>query len=411
MSTRKTVINLGGGDGGPIQVSTYEDAFEGYSNANGAKRRKKKIARIKGRQEVAKAKHEAKDEKQQDRIGRKSNRKTSRQNMRQNQKNVAQEGRQGRKDYGQESRQNRKDVSKVRRVDRRDYGRDEETDYEQPTDDTQEGGTMDQGGEGGSYDSQEGYDDGGGGEFMQDESGGEFSEDTNYENTPDDDFMDSAPEQSFENEDEESGFDGGGEFNEANGSQYSASPLDVLEQENPEVVNAAVTAEKNKEKIAYLLNKKIQIGREGMPYPMIDTEIKKRQQIIANIEGKLQEFSNMSGENANKAGVAKRYAKRLMQKLKGVNIDPRLDTVSSPNRIVVRPGTKSNFLGGIEPEFSVEYPNSNACGCSGADGSNEFDEGGSMFLGGETPKENVVSVIVGVALAVGAVLAYNKWIK
>jgi len=149
-----------------------------------------------------------------------------------------------------------------------------------------------------------------------------------------------------------------------------------------------------------------------MPFPKIDNEIKQRQLIVSNIEGKLNEFSNMSGENANKAGAARRYAKRLMLKLKGVNIDPRLDTVSRPNNIVINPGRKSsNFLGGIEPEFSIEYPNSNACGCSGADGTNEFDEGGSMFLGGETPRENAVSVIVGLALAVGAVLAYNKWVK
>jgi hypothetical protein len=416
-----------------IQVSSYEDAFEGYSNANGSKRRSNKIARIKGRAEVKRAKSEAIDERQQDRIGRKSNRKKSRQAIRQDKKNIAQENRQSRKTFAQEGRQSRLDTRKQRATDRRAYGQEEE--IEQPIDETMEYPNENPPQDNGDYSQQEdsGYVDNSQQEESYDEprpagyndSGvnrGQGRADflANQQDNSADNYREEQLQDAGYAEEEDYAQDMGANedgFNEEYGSLTGIDETNVMVevQKVPKPVLQAVKGiQDHKNRITILMLQK-EKGKTELPQVFckfdgegddIDAMINTSNERIENLEGKIESYENANGVQAKRnVAVARQYCQRA--KTKPTLVNPKLGAKIESQRIVVPPRTgnqnkKSSFNaidsdGMIHPNYQIDIDGTQGRKFdiySNADGTS-----GNMDI--------IKPIVIGAIVSIGAIYLVN----
>jgi hypothetical protein len=397
-----------------ITVSSYEDAFEGYSNANGGKRRSKKIDRIRGRAEVKRAKSEAIDERQQDKIGRKSNRKKSRQAVRQDKKNIAQEYRQG-----------RLDTRKQRATDRRAYGQEEE--MEQPIDETMENpnanppaydedyGQQGENDYGDSGQQEQGYDD-------RDVNRGQGRADSiaNQQDNSADNYRDEQLEDAGYEEEEGYGQPTGNDedaFNEEYGSLTGIDETNVMVevQKVPKpVLNAVKGIQDHKNRIAILTIEK-EKGKDKLPELFckfdgegddIDAMINTSNARIIDLEGKVESYQNANGVQAKRnVAVARKYCQRT--KTMPTVVKPTLNPQISKQRIVVPP-QKSSFDaidtdGRVHPSYEIEIGGTQGRKFdiySNADGSS-----GNMDI--------IKPIVIGAVVSIGAIylINYFKLIK
>lgn len=325
-----------------ISVSSYEDAFEGFSNANGDKRRSKKIKRIQGRQEIDELRHESKDARQQNKISRKSGRKKGRQAIRQDKKNLAQEGRQGRLEYRKKSA-----------VDRRGYGRDEEEMVDETM--TPQYNAPEQADDYSQQDDSKGVDysqqDNGGGYDNQSQSEPQYDESPsrNTDNYREEQLQDAG------NEEEESDTDDGQyeqQFNEEYGSLTGIDESNVIVevQKVPKpVLNAVKSIQDHKNRIAILMIEK-EKGKTQLPELFckfdgegddIDTMINTSRARVIDLEGRVESYQNANGVQAKRnVAIARKYCQRT--KTKPTLVNPTLNPSISKQRIVV-PAQKSSF--------------------------------------------------------------------
>lgn len=345
-----------------IQVSSYEDAFEDYSNARGGKRRSNKIDRIRSRQEVASAKNELLEQRQQDKInrkyGRKSNRKKSRQAIRQEKKNIA-----------QENRQFRLDTRKQRATDRRAYGQEEE--IEQPIDETMEYPNENPPQEYGDYSQQEdsgyvdnsqqeqgydeprpiGYNDSG---VNRGQGRADFSENQQRDNSADNYREEQLQDEGYEEEEGDGQPTGNDEdaFNEEYGSLTGIDETNVMVevQKVPKPVLQAVKGiQDHKNRIAILMIEK-EKGKTELPQVFckfdgegddIDTMINTSRARVIDLEGKVESYQNANGVQAKRnVAIARKYCQRT--KTKPTLVNPKLGAQINSQRIVV-PSQKSSF--------------------------------------------------------------------
>jgi len=353
-----------------IQVSSYEDAFEGYSNANGSKRRSNKIDRIRSRAEVKRARSEAIDERQQDKIGRKSNRKKSRQAVRQDKKNIAQEG-----------RQSRLDTRKQRATDRRAYGQEEE--MEQPIDDTMEYpnakppaydedyGQQGENDYGDSGQQEQGYDEPR--PVGYDDSGvnrGQGRADylANQQDNSADNYRDEQLQNSSYEEEDNYGQDMGANkdgFNEEYGSLTGIDETNVMVevQKVPKpVLNAVKGIQDHKNRVAILMIEK-EKGKDKLPELFckfdgegddIDAMINTSNARIIDLEGKIESYQNANGVQAKRnVAVARQYCKRA--KTKATLVNPKLGAKIESQKIVVPAKTGSDDKGFNRIQARADY--------------------------------------------------------
>lgn len=459
----QTIIDLSANG---ANVTSYEDAFgdygqdQYYSEARGDARKRrqaKKLERIANRKQVALARRDLQQSKQQARIEQRRAAMASRQNIsterkrtRQERKNEQQKYRQGRKDTALQSRQARRDFAKTARVNRRNIGQEEEYNEEDPTlqnnSGTEPGYDESQdtsyGGESPQYDDtqyqdQETANDGG---YVDDSEYGDSANDENYGDSTEDENYYEDTEDSF-------GFDGGEEF-----ENQEYSDFDYIDVEELPIYKKAFKIEQNKEKIQQLNNKVDLLASKNRATPPvrkeIGEEIAKRTEIISNLEGQLDEFSSADGVNYDLAKLAKMKARlkrleykntnnsldTLIDKQKeecailqsrinrnsrninnGTKIDPKLrpNVETKPEQIIVNP-QMSNASGG-DDEVDIEN-GFNACGtCSisngmmtGFDGG-EFDEGNSSSATGNNnkPLSNVSWKGIAIGVGISALLIWG----
>jgi hypothetical protein len=405
-----------------ITVSSYEDAFEGYSNANGGKRRSKKIDRIRGRAEIKRAKSEAIDERQQDKIGRKSNRKKSRQQIRQDKLNIAQENRQG-----------RLDTRKQRATDRRAYGQEEE--MEQPIDDTMEypnakppaynedygqqgendygdSGQQEQG-----YDEPRpvGYDDSG---VNRGQGRADYlanQQDNSADSYRDEQLQDAGYDAEENNAEDISNDESG--FNEEYGSLTGIDETNVMVevQKVPKpVLNAVKSIQDHKNRVAILMIEK-EKGKDKLPELFckfdgegddIDAMINTSNARIIDLEGKVESYQNANGVQAKRnVAVARKYCQR--KRTSPTIVNQTLNPHISKQKIVV-PAQKSSFDaidtdGRVHPSYEIDI--------DGTQG-RKFDIYSN--IGGASGNMDIIKpILVGAVVSIGAIylINYFKLIK
>ena len=348
-----------------ITVSSYEDAFEGYSNANGRKKRGSKVDRIRSRQEIQSAKNELLEQRQQDKInrkyGRKSNKKKSRQAIRQDKKNIAQEYRQG-----------RLDTRKQRATDRRAYGQEEE--MEQPIDETMEYPNAKPPAYNEDYGQQ---DDNGGLDNGQQEQGYDEPTPTGYDErgVPQDNSADSYREEQLQDagyeEQEGDGQPTGNDedaFNEEYGSLTGIDETNVtieVQKVPKPVLNAVKSIQDHKNRIAILMIEK-EKGKNKLPELFckfdgenddIDAMINTSNARIIDLEGRVESYENANGEKAKRnVAIARQYCQR--KRSNPTIVRPTLDAQISKQKIVI-PAQKSSFNavdtdGMIHPNYEID---------------------------------------------------------
>jgi hypothetical protein len=412
-----------------ITVSSYEDAFEGYSNASGRKKRGSKVDRIRSRQEIESAKNELLDQRQQDKInrkyGRKSTKKKSRQAIRQDKQDIAQDYRIKRRTKFQDNVENMLDRRKQGAVGRRALDKSE--DQEQPIDDTMEYpnakppaynedyGQQGENDYGDSGQQEQGYDD-------RDVDRGQGRADylANQQDNSADSYREEQLQDAGYEEEEGDGQPTGNDedaFNEEYGSLTGIDETNVMVevQKVPKpVLNAVKGIQDHKNRIAILTIEK-EKGKDKLPELFckfdgegddIDAMINTSNARIIDLEGKVESYQNANGVQAKRnVAVARKYCQRT--KTMPTVVKPTLNPQISKQRIVVPP-QKSSFDaidtdGRVHPSYEIDIDGTQGRKFdiySNADGSS-----GNMDI--------IKPILVGAVDSIGAIylINYFKLIK
>ena len=420
-----------------ITVSSYEDAFEGYSNASGRKKRGSKVDKIRSRQEVESARNELLDQRQQDKInrkyGRKSTKKKSRQAIRQDKQDIAQDYRIKRRTKFQDNIENMLDRRKQGAVGRRALDKSE--DEVQPIDDTRTNPDAGLPQDNGDYSQQE---DSGYGDNSQQEQGydeprpigyddrgvnrGQGRADylANQQDNSADSYRDEQLQDAGYEEEEGDGQPTGNDedaFNEEYGSLTGIDETNVMVevQKVPKpVLNAVKGIQDHKNRIAILTIEK-EKGKDKLPELFckfdgegddIDAMINTSNARIVDLEGKVESYQNANGVQAKRnVAVARKYCQRV--KTMPTVVNQTLNPHISKQKIVVPP-QKSSFDaidtdGRVHPSYEIEIGGTQGRKFdiySNADGSS-----GNMDI--------IKPILVGAVVSIGAIylINYLKLIK
>ncbi len=334
---KPTIIQLEQSDDTPVVVS-YEDAFGEFSEARGrgrAKRKKRKLERVKNRREVQEERRLARRERAQGRIANRAERQRARQEKRTANMQMRQERRKERKQF---------------KTDRKAIGNEEDYLGEEP-ESTDDGGYAPQPSDDGGYapqptddgsgyapqptDDEGGYapqsNDGGSGYAPQGEvyqedvtdygSGGTgIYDDGSYAGSEDgggyydEESVDSETGES----DDQSGFTGDLSFDgviemsedDAMWNEYFSS-AEGIAKINPIVADTARKIEQNKEAICLMQG---QCNRLSQTNPAsankLQAQINKRQTILNNLESDLANYCKFEGDYSEARGGRKAVSKR-----------------------------------------------------------------------------------------------------
>jgi hypothetical protein len=285
------IIDLDGAANGNTTVTntaTYDQAFLGepFSEARGkgrARRKKRKLERIKNRREVKTERRKIKSDRQEERIGRRAKRKSSRQEMR---------------DSQQEARMNRRNK---RAEEKESRNAEEDTqDSEEvttPTDDTADSGNYasdtDDSGDYAS-DSEDS------GDYADDsEDSGDYSEDFDGEDFDGDSADDFAGEQS-------------NFVSELNGGTSTSPIVDTI----------CMKIEWNNEMISRLMAAKNKMEAKGQDTSKVTTALGQKFDRVQQLEGKLENFAGADGRVNPKKKKAVQMARVRARKQRMIQVVP-----------------------------------------------------------------------------------------
>jgi hypothetical protein len=271
--------------------ATYEEAFLGggleeMSNARGrgrARRKKRRLERIKNRREVRTERRKLKSDRQEERLARRRKRKQLRQEMRDEQ----QEARMERRNKRREDRENRR-------------GNEPEGDEED--EDTQT--TQDTGSDERDEDQNSGS---GSGSTSSDEDTGSTSYDEDDEDAGSDDEVASE-------DDEEASFDGVNYDFDGESSDFISEATGGTSKVSPMIQEICMKIEWNNEMLMRLANKKKQMLEQGKDVSAINSALDQKFDRVQTLENKLENFTGADGrKNRNRSKevqLAKKMARR-----------------------------------------------------------------------------------------------------
>lgn len=439
-------------------VSTFDEAFDEYSEASGkrrAKRQAKKLEKEKGKAEIQRAKAETKVA----RVGKRTARKVAKSegrnttaSMRQARRRQRIEEAQARKTGRAEAIQSRRTGKKTARLERRAMGEELEPELE----DEQIDDTID---DGGNYEEEQEYVPQGGGAYEgetfedervddsmyeEDGSGNNFEQgfEENFGN--DDNFYEeeSEPEygdeyNSYESEDEDpfgSGFDGSVKNDDEFSDLEQASKIITI----PDAISVvADKIEWNKELYSRLDGKKKEIltNNANANIDMLDSQMRDRGNRIGDLEelldgwanckynydanNQFQEFplmdidySNADGKNKFAKMKRNRYkqvskAKELAKKKREqvTKVKTTLNPIIAKGKIVIPSANPSSGFDGI-PQGT---------GLNGLDNSDDYDAPPQLTYdltsnaSGTESKTNINGILLGVGIALVGIWAIRKY--
>jgi len=274
--------------------ATYEEAFLGggleeMSNARGrgrARRKNRRLERIKNRREVRTERRKLKSDRQEERLARRRKRKQLRQEMRDEQ----QEARMERRNKRREDRENRR-------------GNDPEGDEED--EDTQT--TQDTGSDERDEDQNSGSGSGSTSSDEDDEDTGSTSYDEDDEDAGSDDEMASE-------DDEEASFDGVNYDFDGESSDFISEATGGTSKVSPMIQEICMKIEWNNEMLMRLANKKKQMLEQGKDVSAINSALDQKFDRVQTLENKLENFTGADGrKNRNRSKevqLAKKMARR-----------------------------------------------------------------------------------------------------
>lgn len=400
-------------EGDSIAVS-FEEAFGEFSEARGrgrARRKKRRLERVKSRAEVRAERRKARKEAMADRLEKRKVRKTARVE---------------RKGIGQEAEDEMNDQTQNEMVDKGSS--------------TQSGGgSMDQGSTpettGSSSDSSS--DDQGNDQGNEQGGGSGWGENANATYTPSD---------SGEGDDE-----GSSESSDDEGSSDEESSFDGV---HPAVKDVARKIEWNKEMVSRLESRKRQLqmamqtkgqGRNGAnirrELSLIDSRIADRKSRIAQLESHLNDFSNASGKHKHQAKKAIAHARAERMKVthkaspkvkeiakKLAKVYPPAIAVKKAKEMVAKRqlrhgGDVTPVEADMNPEFEENYievpaqSNFNGRGIIGMDQANDYDADQPRVVelysnaSGSEPKNKIVPIAIGLGVGVALIYGITKLMK
>lgn len=273
--------------------ATYEEAFLGggseseeMSNAKGrgrARRKKRRLERIKNRREVRTERRKLKSDRQEERLARRRKRKQTRQEMRDEQ----QEARMERRNKRREDRENRR-------------GNEPEGDEEDEDTLT----TRDEGG----------YDE-------RDEDAGSTSGSDEYadedEDAGSDDYADEdedyGSDEYADEDEEETSFDGVNYDFDGESDEF-ISEATGRTKVSPMVQEICMKIEWNNEMLMRLANKKKQMLAQGKDVSRVNSAIDEKFDRVQNLENKLENFAGADGKIDRKRAKEIRLAKKMARR-------------------------------------------------------------------------------------------------
>jgi hypothetical protein len=436
-------------------VSTFDEAFDEYSEASGkrrAKRQARKLEKERGKAEIQRAKADTKVA----RVGKRTARKVAKQESRDTTASMRQARRRQRIDEAQarktgraEAIQSRRTGRKTARLDRRALGEELEPELEPELEDEQIDDTID---DGGYYEEEQEYVPQGGGvyeddrvddsTYEEDGSGNNFEQgfEENFGN--DEDFSEEEPEygdeyNSYQNDEEDpfgSGFDG----TIKNDDEFSDIEQASKVIEIPDAITVvADKIEWNKELYSRLDGKKKEILNQNASANIdeLDSQLRDRGDRIVDLESLLdgwanckynydannqfQEFplmdidySNADGKNKfarmkrnrfKQVSKAKELAKKKREKV--TKVKTSLNPIIAKGKIVVPSANPSSGFDGI-PQGT---------GLNGLDNSNDYDAPPQLTFdltsnaSGPESKTNINGILLGVGIALVGIWAIRKY--
>ena len=339
-----------------VRSATFEEAFGDYSELRGrgrARRKKRKLERIKNRDEVKRARQDS-------RLSRRQDRKRKRQEIRGEQQEARMSRRQRRlamRQERQEARQTRKDTRTRGEQERENYALEQER-YRESLEPQEEAGYDDQGYDDQGYDdqgySEEGYDDQGYAEPIGN-SGGTYDSSEDWATPPAGMYEDEGYVDEGYSTDDEMMSDDDSYFN-AEGSDGKSRPV------NPKLVAFIAQIEEEQRQVQQMLNQLRMMVQSGAPTKGVQMQIQRRTKKINNMKQKLANYSCADGDKKLER-LRKMEIRKAMMQLRGkrlgqgkgmgrrrrkgmvTEVQAGLDPRFSPNKIVVPPTMKSTFDG------------------------------------------------------------------
>jgi hypothetical protein len=421
-----TIVKLGGGQGNDLQVVGFDEAFGEYSSARGrgrARRKKRKLERIKNRSEVRSARRKARIE------GRRE----------------AQQARLEKRRAAMEARQEKRTARKDYRVKRKAMGQDVEGEMDEQTaiENGEQGYSPEQGG--GGYQEEQGgggyQEEQGGGGYQEEQGGGGYQDSGEDWNTPPQGF-DQSDEGGYdeggydeggsdEGGSDEGGYDDGGEsygggaedetgFDGVMGAEDRFSEFQDGLTVSPEAKNLADKLEWNKELYARLSRRKAILQNHSQSTSKIDKHLFQVKNRIAELDAKLTKYANCEGEYSNAEGrpanaeIAKR--RRMVGKARKFAKRQRMQM---HKQMRVNGGDATQVQSDLKPQFGnqriVVPAASNATGLNGVDLQDDFDAPDARYIelksnaSGDKKSINWVAIGIGTVVAVGAIWAIRKY--
>lgn len=407
-----------------IQVSSYEDAFEGYSNARGGRkkaRQDKRLQKFSDRTEFKKSKSEVRRQRRED-PALMADRERRRKNAERGLLGVftgglSEIGYKASKDRKARKQREREEEEAMPQEGREEATMGETSPKPQPPQDNgdysqqEDNGGVDNSQQEQGYDEPRpiGYNDSG-----VNRGQGRADSIANQQNNSADNYRDEQLEDAGYESEEDNAQDVGNDsdgFNEEYGSLTGIDETNVTVevQKVPKPVLQAVKGiEDHKNRIAILMIEKKK-GKTELPQVFckfdgegddIDAMINTSNERIVDLEGKVESYENANGEQARKhVRIARQYCQR--RKTKPTLINPKLGAKINSQRIVV-PAQKSSFNaidsdGMIHPNYEIDIDGTRGRKFdiySNADGTS-----GNMDI--------IKPIVIGAIVSIGAIYLVN----